>query len=133
MRYVKPLIIQDSDMSEGIFTASGSISSCYSVEANIHQTPEPGREDYRIQVNAHHNGVDHGNSGQVLTISFNQPVTYSFSNGSLLSGNGTQTLQIGFSYWQNPNDNIGLGDLVVISGDNLAITSVVMTDDGSRW
>lgn len=131
--YMKPMVLADDELAEGVFAASGAkTTTCYSVTAAIKQTPETGREDYRIQVDAHHS-ADHGNSKQILTISFNQPVTYCWSSGQLVSGDGTATLQIAYYYWQNPTDNIGFGDLVVKSGDALAITGVSVGDEESRW
>ena len=86
-----------------------------------------GRGDYRIQVNGQHN-ADHTKEAQTLTISFNQPVTYSSSNGTLAGATTGTTLTINYTYHQNPNDNIGLGDLVVTSDAGLAITGVSITD-----
>ncbi len=132
MAYVKPMILDSDEIAEGVFMASGSSPACYSVGAYIHQAPEEGRDDYRIQLDAHHN-ADHGNSKQVLTISFNQPVTYCWSGGSLIGGDGTNTLQIAYYYYQNPVDNIGLGELVVKSGEGLTITFVSVSVVDSPW
>ena len=128
MTYIKPLIIKSTDMIEGIYAGSGD---CYTTEAWIHQRPEVGREDFRIQVIGRHH-ADHTREKQILTISFNSPVTYSacYMNGAtLLSGDGTNTLRIQLTYHQNPVDNIGGGDLVVRS-DNLAlqVISCVLSD-----
>ena len=123
--YEKPVVSVDNGLAEGVYVASGA--GCYTVNAYIHQKPETGREDYRIQVNAKHN-ADHTRDAQTLTISFNQIVTYVSSNGTLAgSGTGT-TLVINYTYHQNPGDNIGFGDLVVTSGSGLAITGASMTD-----
>ena len=65
--YTKPIVTIDSGMAEGVSAASG----CYTASAYIHQTPENGRGDYRIQVNGKHN-ADHTKEAQVLTISFNR-------------------------------------------------------------
>lgn len=92
-----------------------------------HQTPETGRGDYRIQVNGQHK-ADHTKEAQVLTISFNQNVTYVSGGAGLISGNGTPTLKVKLSYHQNPTDNIGFGDLVVTSDAGLSISSVSITD-----
>lgn len=131
MNYSKPVIRVDSGLAEGVYMASGaSADGCYTTTANIHQTPQTGRGDYRIQVNGQHH-ADHTKEAQILTISFNQPVTYVSCNGngaSLQSGNGTNTLVINLTYHQNGNDNIGFGDLVVTSDAGLAITSVSITD-----
>lgn len=124
-KYVKPVVEIDNGMAEGVYAASGS--ACYDASAYIHQTPQTGRGDYRIQVNGKHN-ADHTKEAQVLTISFNQNVTYVSGGAGLISGNGTPTLTISLRYHQNPTDNIGLGDLVVTSDSGLAITSVSIAD-----
>lgn len=121
--YEKPTILQSSEFAEGVYMASG----CYTANANIHQRPETGRGDYRIQVNGSHD-ADHTKEKQWLHISFNLPVTYSSSQGTLVSGDGTNTLEIEYTYHQNPTDKIGLGDLVVQADDGLEITSVSITD-----
>ena len=84
--------------------------------------PMSMREDYRIQVNGVHAAIGHHSTAQVLVLYFNQPVNYSWSNGSLAGGDGTSELRISYNYHNNENDNIGLGDVVVTSGEGLAIT-----------
>ena len=126
--YEKPSVMQNGSFTEGVYMASG----CYTANAYIHQTPETGRGDYRIQVNGKHD-TTHTVDKPTLTISFNQNVTYSSSQGSLVSGDGTNTLVINYGYHNNPTDNIGLGDLVVEAGDGLEITSVSITDDPADW
>ena len=124
--YKKPVISIDNGLAEGVYAASG----CYTANAHIHQTPEIGRPDYRIQINGIHKS-DHTKDAQILTISFNQPVNYvdfSANGASLVSGNGTNTLVISLSYHQNPSDNIGAGDLVVTSEAGLSISSISITD-----
>ena len=122
-KYVKPVISLDEGMAEGIYAASG----CYTVTTNIHQKPETGRGDYRIQVNGVH-AADHTKKAQTLTITFNQEVTYSSSNGTLVGSNTGTTISIGYTYHQNPTDNIGLGDLVVVSDPGLEVVSAKITD-----
>ncbi|MCI8771449.1 MAG: hypothetical protein HFH73_09915 [Lachnospiraceae bacterium] len=133
--YAKPIALANEDFMEGVYMTSGDTtgSDCFTVTANIHQKPETGREDYRIQVNAQHAAGDkHHSANQILTLSFNQPVHFSFCNGSgakLKSGDGTSTLRIAFDYHQNGNDNIGLGDVVVTSEAGLAVTGAMMECD----
>lgn len=124
MSYEKPVIVEVG-AGEGIYMSSGS--TCYTTTAYIHQRPETGRDDYRIQINAKHNG-DHTRTAQTLVITFNQPVQYVWCNGNLKSGDGTNTLMIGLNYYQNPTDNIGLGDLVVKSESGLDIISAEIYD-----
>lgn len=123
--YKKPVVTVDNELAEGVYAASGA--GCYSASAYIHQTPQTGRGDYRIQVNGKHS-ADHTKEAQVLTISFNQNVMYVSGGSGLISGNGTTTLKVQLSYHQNTNDNIGFGDLVVTSDPGLAITGVSITD-----
>lgn len=123
--YAKPVVTVDDGLAEGVYAASGA--GCYTTTAYIHQTPETGRGDYRIQVNGKHSS-DHTREEQVLTISFNQSVTYVSGGAGLISGNGTTTLKIRLSYHQNSNDNIGFGDLIVRAEAGLAITGVSITD-----
>lgn len=125
--YERPVAIANDELVEGVYMASGDLadggSDCYTVTANIHQKPETGRGDYRIQVNAAHAATDNHHSGvQKLVISFNQVVTYGSSQGELEAGDNTNTLTIGYSYHNNAYDNIGLGDLCVMSDAGLAIT-----------
>lgn len=127
-QYSKPVVSVDNGLAEGVYAASGA--GCYTASAYIHQTPQTGRGDYRIQVDGDHH-ADHTKTAQILTISFNQPVTYKSCNGngaSLASGNGSTTLVINLGYYQNPTDHIGIGDFVVESEPGLAITGVSITD-----
>lgn len=124
--YSKPIVTVDNGLAEGVYAASGA-DECYSATAYIHQTPQTGRGNYLIQVNGKHN-ADHTKEAQVLTISFNQNVTYVWGGAGIISGNGTTTLQVKLSYHQNPTDNIGFGDLTVTSDTGLAITGVSITD-----
>lgn len=123
--YAKPVVTVDNGLAEGVYAASGA--GCYTASAYIHQTPQTGRGDYRIQVNGQHK-ADHTKEAQVLTISFNQNVTYVSGGAGLISGNGTATLKVKLGYHQNPTDNIGFGDLVVTADTGLAITGVSITD-----
>lgn len=122
--YTKPIVIANEELAESVYMNSGD---CYIASAYIHQTPETGRGDYRIQVNGVHN-ADHTKEAQWLYISFNMPVTYKSSNGALESGDGSNTLVIKYAYHQNPTDNIGLGDLVVEAEAGLTIANVKITD-----
>ena len=48
--YKKPIITLDTGVAEGVYAVNG----CYTASAYIHQTPQTGRGDYRIQVNGQH-------------------------------------------------------------------------------
>lgn len=123
-KYVKPIAVVNSNLAEGVYAASG----CYTATAYIHQTPEGGGQGtYRIQVDGIHK-ADHTKEAQTLTITFNQSVKYESSQGKLTSAATGTTLVINYTYHQNLQDNIGLGDLVVTSGAGLAINDVRISD-----
>ncbi len=122
-RYEKPVVLVNEELSEGVYAASG----CYTVTTRVHQEIQNGRGDYRIQIDGKH-VADHTKEKQTLTISFNMPVEYKSSNGTLVGlGSGT-TLVIDYAYHQNPTDNVGLGDLIVVADPGLQVTSVKLTD-----
>lgn len=124
--YQKPMMISNDELAENIYAAT----SCYTVDAQITQRPETGREYYVIQVNAKHAAADgHTSSHQSLTLTFNQEVTYGWSGGTLTSAATGTSITIEYWYWNNPNDNIGLADIVVTSAPGLAITGSSMSDD----
>lgn len=125
MKYEKPIVIINEELSEGVYAASGA--GCYTVTAYITQIPQIGRGDYRIQLNAIHN-AEHTNNAQTLTIRFNQSVKYVSSNGELGCGDNTNVLVLNFGYWQNGYDQIGLGELVVTADEGLEIVNVKLTD-----
>ncbi len=121
--YSKPTIMINDELSEGVYAASG----CYTVKTSIRQDQQVGRTDYRIQVDGVHD-ADHTNNKQTLTISFNMPVEYKSSNGTLVGLSTGTTLVIDYDYMQNGKDNIGLGDLVVSAEQGLEVTSIKLTD-----
>ena len=128
-------IFEVDDMAEGVYMASGASADdagCYTTTAYIHQTQETGRHDYRIQVDSKHD-ADHNSNSQQLEISFNLPVVFKYCNAqgaSLASGDGTNTLFINLTYWNNHTDSIGIGDFIVTADEGLAITGVTMHDTG---
>lgn len=128
--YKKPVVLLNEELAEGVYAASGSVAQggdCYEVTGYIHQTQETGRHDYRIQINAHHkNTAGHTTDNEVLVISFNKPVSYKAGGNGCVGGNGTTTIRVQYNHHNNPNDNIGVGDLIVEADEGLAITGMYM-------
>lgn len=124
--YVKPVVLLNEEISEGVYAASGE--ACYTVSAYIHQRPETGRGDYRLQVNGSHAAGDGHHSGeQILVLTFNQPVEYSGSNGEFAGySDGNNTISIVYNYHNNGNDNVGLGDVIVVSDEGLGEPSATL-------
>lgn len=128
--YVKPVVLTNDEMFEGVYTASGTGEDCYTASAYITQTPQTGRENFVVHVDAvHAAGNGHHSGRQILTLYFNQPVKYLYCNATngtaaLNGGDGTATLQIVFNYHANASENHGLGDVYVESADGLAVNSI---------
>lgn len=125
--YVRPTALMNSDLAEGVFMSSGA-GTCYTANAYVHQQTDTV---FRIQVNGKHHG-DHTSEQQQIVISFSAPVKFlSGANTTLLSGDGSSTLVLGCNYHQNPNDNIGLGDLTVeCTAGSLAVGGVTISCPG---
>lgn len=119
--YEKPVLVELDETVEGVYAASG----CYTVTARIHQQ---ANNIYRIQVDAKHD-TTHSCSKQTLFLSFNMPVEYQGSSGTLRGSSAGTQIAIDYSYWNNPKDNIGLADVTVSAEDGLVITGAWMTDE----
>lgn len=120
--YKKPIVLANSELSEGVFAASGGYGF-NNASAYIHQDGELGRNDYRLQVDAWQNEGQLSNS-QTITLTFNHPVTITQAGGqggTVISGNGTNTVTIQYTYTQNPNDRLGFGDLYLTSEEGLEV------------
>ena len=124
MSYKKPEVKIDEGFAEGIYAASG----CQAVVARIHQKPEVGRNDYRIQADVKHQ-ADHTVEEEEFLIQFNQSVTFKEWNVGTATLIGSATgaeLRFKINRHANPVENIGAGDLIVESGNGLAIIGTWM-------
>lgn len=131
--YEKPIVLANSELSEGVYAASGYGSSDgYNLTLRNHQEPALGQDDYRYQFDVNYNSnADVGNTNHILTIQFNQPVdiTSAGNNGTVIS-NSNGLVQIMYTTPGNSSENIGLGDLIVKTtngGGNLDYSSATMT------
>ena len=116
--YKKPVVLLNEELSEGVYAASGE--GCYTVKGKVVQGPATGMENYVVQVDALHDTTTHHSTEQVLIITFNKPVKYisCYAEGAKLeSGDGTNTLRIKLTYHKNAVENIGFGDLKVMTVD----------------
>lgn len=134
-KYEKPIVTVNEDVSEGVYAASGTgtITNCWTVNAYIHQRPETGRGDYRIQVDATHSNPDHHLSSAIVTITFNQIVTVVNPGGGsrVVSSTTDSSISVAFNIGTyNPNEHKGWGDLIVTSDDGLQILNVSIVCEG---
>ncbi|MCH5187056.1 MAG: hypothetical protein J1F63_01535 [Oscillospiraceae bacterium] len=123
--YEKPIVLENEELAEGVYAASSGAGSD-TVTATMSQIADSG--DYKIHVTADHVDVDKDHGGtQVLTITFNKPVEYSYSiGGALKSGDGTNTLKVQFYNDDEGTANLNIGDIVVKADAGLAVTSTYM-------
>lgn len=125
-RYLRPEILEISDMAEGVYLASGSTdASCWNVEANINKTPSGGSGEYTIHLSGQHNS-DHSSTGYTFEIEFNQNVEFvSCDDSPSASLLPTTRLKLAFnvSKVHNHNSNTGNLKLVVNSESGLSILS----------
>ena len=129
--YTKPIVLNNEELAEGVYAASGN--GCYNISAKVVQKPATGMLNFVVQFDAAHDAKDHHSTGQQLHITFNKQVKFieCYGNGAkYVSGSGTQTLVIDYTYHSNGTDNIGLGDLKVMtedgSWDGLEVTDVYL-------
>ncbi len=117
--YAKPVVLANDEVAEGVYAGSGD---CYTANATMHQEPQTGRYDYRIQVNGDHSAKHHGEE-QIVILNFNRPVEYKSSQGTPVVASG-MTIKIKYNYHQNYTDHIGTGDIIVTSDSaDLALAS----------
>lgn len=130
--YQKPIVLLNEELSEGVYASSG----CFTVDAWVQQRPAVGMDYYVIQAKATHDASDnHHSANQVLTLKFNQPVTYYSCYGpsaKCVGGDGTDTLQVAFQYHQNGGpEGIGLADINVKSAAGLEVLDCSLSCDES--
>ena len=124
--YKKPMII-NMGTAEGVYLASGAVESseCWTIDAYIHQTPETGRHDYRLQVDCFHSNADHHVSTFIATFTFNKEVVIKHAgNATTVVGTGTTVSVKGGPGTSNPNESFGFGDFQVTADEGLELISV---------
>lgn len=125
--YEKPIILFNEDIAESVYAGSGD---CYTFNIKKVQSPEQGRNNYKFQINGDHHAVDgHHSTLRTVVVEFNQPVYYVSSLAEDVTGSGSPVLVLTYergngSYHNNAIENIGLGDLVVTSGEGLEATKI---------
>ena len=127
--YVKPVVLENDEMFEGVYAASGD---CYTVRAWVIQEPATGFDYYVVKATAEHRTDKHHSTEQVLTLTFNAPVTYEYCNSanadvSALVSSGS-TISIRFNYHANATEDHGLADIYVKSAAaGLEVTGATLT------
>ena len=121
-KYVKPMLMLNDVLAEGVFAASGDEGDCMSVEVvytDRKETTPDGREKFGALVKYYHIGYDHCNTGCDITVMFGCDVLLEeVTNGvQIVSGNGTRTIKF---HVTNPlhaatsNSNIETSDFSIV-------------------
>ncbi|MBQ9328388.1 MAG: hypothetical protein IJ225_07620 [Solobacterium sp.] len=135
--YKKPVILLNEELSEGVYAGSGA-SPCYRIGGTRMQSWDPSEAGYyKFIIEGVHNETStgeyaHRSNAQTVTVSFTAPVTLndSAAGGTVISGNGTQTLVL--TYTQSVGEyGQYFRDTLSVSCDNtgVQITGVTITCD----
>ena len=91
--YRKPLVLEEKNLSEGVFAASGS--PCLHPSATHTSTDMGGQANWsEFRIDDTHT-ADHNNTGKVTTITFNKAVKVeNCSNCSPMDGSKADTISI---------------------------------------
>lgn len=89
---------------------------CATIEASLIKDASSGKAS--VNMSLKHDCKDGLVSDvQTVYLAFNENVTVSSNSGTVLSGNGTNTLAVGYQYHLNPQDNAGGTDLEITCDD----------------
>lgn len=97
-KYVKPMLMLNDVLAEGVFAASGDEGNCMTVEVvytDRKETLPDGREKFGALVKYDHIGYDHCSTGCDITVMFTCDVKLEeVTDGvQIVSGNGTSTIK----------------------------------------
>lgn len=89
---------------------------CATLETSLIKDASSGKAF--VNMNLKHDCKDgFVSDSQTIYLAFNENVTVSSNSGTVLSGNGTNTLAVGYHYHLNPTDNMEVTDLEITCDD----------------
>lgn len=133
--YEKPIILENEDMAEGIYAASGEKNfdydtECWTINAQIEQrNTNPYDPFCRIRIKCEHpTGLQHISSQQTIVLVFNQNITGGMFDEGSFNANGTTVTMVrdrlGDAY--NSGDQFNTG-MRVVCDDPAALDIVAQT------
>lgn len=133
-KYVKPVVLANEEMAEGVYAASG----CWTATWNSHQTKDTGRGSFIFQIDGAHIAEAH-NPNTIITCTFSLPVKVCQVSYSPVDNASYSTYKTTHQFVRtqpiNPNENLGFGNVEVVVEDanvtELELISVVVTDNGA--
>lgn len=92
MKYIKPIVVENEEFSEGIYAASGAENSdCWTVTPVSVQDWNGSHHIFEIYC-VHSNAVEHISSATTVTLSFDQPVNDAYSEFPCTFSGNTVTI-----------------------------------------
>lgn len=93
MKYEKPIIVVNEEVSEGVYASSGSIDSadCWTVTPVSVQDWNGSHHVFEIQC-IHSNAVEHISSATTITLTFDRPVNDAYSEFPCTFSGNTVTI-----------------------------------------
>lgn len=92
MKYIKPIVIENEELSEGIYTASGAENSdCWTATPVSVQDWNGSHHVFEIHC-VHSSMVEHISSTTTVTLSFDQPVNDAYSEFPCTFNGNTVTI-----------------------------------------
>ncbi|MBO4981506.1 MAG: hypothetical protein J6C84_06380 [Lachnospiraceae bacterium] len=125
--YVKPLVLANEDLAEGVYAASGE---CWTVEVTLAQKNAGGPNtynNYRVKA-VHPTGLAHISTKSVTTIVFNQDVTDAYFDSGDASVSGNVVVVTRESHANAYGDGDNFNSLLSVYANNLDTLSVVSAD-----
>ena len=89
-KYVKPVVLVNEDLAEGIYAASGTGATgeydCWSFDVQSPQDWNGSHHVFEIHL-THHLGLEHISAGTTVAVTFSQPLTSAYAEyASTVSG-----------------------------------------------
>lgn len=91
--YVKPVVLANDEVSEGVYAASGAtdVADCWTVNPVSVQDWNGSHHVFEIRC-VHSNTVEHISSASTVTLTFDQPLTDAYSEFSCSFSGNTATI-----------------------------------------
>lgn len=104
-KYEKPIVLENQEMSEGVYAASGVSSDCWqiiSIVATDNIVQSDSSREFQIDA-IHYNSSDNHYADVILTIEFSQTITSATSTSGLVTSVSGNTVVLSRTFETNNN------------------------------
>lgn len=123
-KYLKPIVLVNEDLAEGVYAASGD---CWSVEVTSAQDDAGGYHNFRVHA-VHSASAEHISSKTVITVVFSDIVTAATFEGFDVSVSGNTVTLTRETHGNSYQSSDQFNTLLSIWSDNYKTISVVKAD-----